>query len=350
MYGVDRGTGAIRWQVKPDPHPSAAIFSSPTPVGNKIVVGVASNEEIDAADPTYPCCSFRGSVVMLNPVDGRIVWQTYFVSPTELAAGTSGVAAWATPTYDEENGLIYVTTGNNYSAPANALEDSVIALDATTGAIRWVMQAVSDDVSNFGVPIAPLTDSDFGDSPQIYRLSNGRKVVGAGNKNGNYFVMDAATGQLLNAKHLQTGGSLGGLFADSATAYGLVFANGADWPDPFNFDVLPNAGLLTAITGDANHVLWQKTVPHEVALSGVAVANGVVYYITCNPGTGDRLTNSSGTVFALNALTGTTLAALPVNSCANGGPAVSHGKVFVGLGNEYLFAGTPTGNVLGFGL
>jgi outer membrane protein assembly factor BamB len=87
-----------------------------------------------------------------------------------------------------------------------------------------------------------------------------------------------------------------------------------------------------------------------VALSGVAVASGVVYFVTCNPGTGDRLTNSSGTVFAVSALTGTTLAALPVNSCANGGPAVAHGKVFVGLGNEYLFAGAPTGNIVGFGL
>jgi polyvinyl alcohol dehydrogenase (cytochrome) len=350
MYGLDRLTGAIQWQVQPNTTPAAAIFSSPIPVGDNIVVGVASNEEIEAGNPSYPCCSFRGSVVMLNPRNGNVVWQTYFVSQLEQSRGTSGAAVWGTPTYDRETGTIYVVTGNNYSAPANGLEDSVIALDATNGNIRWVNQAVSDDVANFGLPIQEGKDSDYGDSAQVFRLPNGRKIVSAGNKNGIYYVMDALTGELIGAKQLQTGGSLGGLFADSSEAYGIVFNNGADWPDPFNFDVLPNAGIVTAVTGDGRNVLWQKKIPHEVTLSGSAVANGVLYFASCNPGTGDRLTNSSGTVFAVSVLTGRTLASVPTNSCANGGPAVAHGRVFVGLGNEYLFAGSPTGNVLALGL
>jgi polyvinyl alcohol dehydrogenase (cytochrome) len=350
IYGLDRRTGAVAWQVQPNPHPLAAIFSSPTPVGRNIVIGIASNEEDAAGDPSYPCCSFRGSVVMLDPANGHVVWQTYFISDAESAAGSSGAAVWGTPTYDHESGLIYVSTGNNYSAPSNGLEDSVIALDAKSGHIVWVNQAVSNDVANFGLPIEPDKDSDYGDSPQIYRLWSGRKVVSAGNKNGIFYVMDAASGELVGAKRLQTGGSLGGLFADSAEAYGIVFTNGADWPDPFNFDVLPNAGILTAVSGDGMHVLWQKQIAHEVTLSGLAVANGVVYAASCNPGTGDRLTNNSGTVLALNALTGQTLASIPTAKCANGGPSIAHGRVFVGLGNEYLFAGSPTGNVLALGL
>jgi polyvinyl alcohol dehydrogenase (cytochrome) len=340
----------IQWQVKPNPHALAAVFSSPTPVGNNIVIGIASNEEDAAGDPTYPCCSFRGSVVMLNPSNGNVVWQTYFVSQAESAAGTSGAGAWGTPTYDSDTGIIYVTTGNNYSPPSNGMEDSVIALDATTGNILWVNQAVSGDVGNFNIPIAPDKDSDYGDSPQLYRLANGRKVVSAGNKNGVFFVMDAATGTLLDANQLQTGGSLGGLFADSAVAYGLVFTNGADWADPFNFDVLPNGGIVTAVTGDGRTKVWQFEIPQQVTLSGLAVANGVVYVAACNPGTGDRLTNDSGTVLAVNAATGATLASIPTNHCANGGPAVAHGRVFVGLGNEYLFAGSPPGSVVALGL
>jgi polyvinyl alcohol dehydrogenase (cytochrome) len=350
IYGVDRRTGAMRWQVQPNPHPLAAIFSSPTPILGNIVVGIASNEEEAAGDPTYPCCSFRGSVVMLNPRDGSVVWQTYFVSPAENARGTAGAGVWTSPTYDAELGLIYVGTGNNYSAPSNGMEDSVIALDARTGAIVWVEQAVSNDVHNFGIPILPNTDSDFGDSPQIYRLTNGRKVVSAGNKNGIFYVMDAATGALAGAKILQVGGSLGGLFADSAMADGLVFTNGADWPDPFDFTVLPNFGIVTAVTPDGTDVRWQLKIPQQVALSGVAVANDVVYFATCNPGTGTRLTNSSGTLYAVGAQTGRTLAALPVSSCANGGPAVAHGRVFMGTGDEYLFAGTPTGSIIAYGL
>ncbi len=350
VHALDRRTGAVEWQVQPNEHPLSAIFSSPIPVGRNIVIGVASNEEEAAADPTYPCCSFRGSIAMLDGRDGHVVWQTYTVSAQESARGTAGAGVWATPTFDEESGIIYVTTGNNYSAPSNGLEDSVIALDAATGTVLWVNQAVSDDVSNFGVPIQALKDSDYGDSAQIYRLANGRKVVSAGDKNGVYYVMDAATGELLNARKLQTGGSLGGLFADSAEAYGLVFTNGADWADPFDFNVLPNGGIVTAITGDAKQVLWQLKIPNEVTLSGVAVANELLYVASCNPGTGDRLTNHSGTVFAVNALTGQTLAAVHTNSCANGGPAIAHGRIFVGLGNEYLFAGSPTGNIVALGL
>ncbi len=350
IYGLDRRTGAIQWQVQPNPHPLAAIFSSPTPVGSNIAIGIASNEEEAAADPSYPCCSFRGSVVMLDPADGHVVWQTFFVSDAESARGTSGAAVWTSPTYDAESGLLYVATGNNYSRPANGLEDSVIALDAATGRIVWANQAVSGDVSNFGLPIQADKDSDYGDSPQVYRLWNGRKVVSAGNKNGIFYVMDAATGELTYANKLQTGGSLGGLFADSAEAYGLVFTNGADWPNPFDFSVLPNAGILTAVTGDGEHVLWQKRIPQEVTLSGLAVANGVLIAASCNPGTGDRLTNNSGTVHAINALTGRTLASIHTNSCANSGPSIAHGHVFVGLGNEYLFAGSPTGSIVSLGL
>jgi DNA-binding CsgD family transcriptional regulator len=57
LYGLDRKTGAIKWQTRPDPHPLAAIWGSPTRVGSYVVVGVASNEESAAADPSYPCCS-----------------------------------------------------------------------------------------------------------------------------------------------------------------------------------------------------------------------------------------------------------------------------------------------------
>jgi polyvinyl alcohol dehydrogenase (cytochrome) len=338
LYGLDRESGALRWQLKPISPPLAAGFSSPTPVGRDA-----------ASQPGYPCCSFRGSVVLLEPLDGRVIWQTYLVSEAERAAGSSGAGVWTSPTYDEELGLIYVATGNNYSAPATGNSDAVIALDARTGAIRFSTQCVPSDVSNFTFPIEPDKDSDFGDSPQVYRLESGRKVIGAGDKNGIYFVFDAATGEVLGENQVQPGGSLGGLFADSAVADGVVFANGANWPNPFDFSVLPVAGILTAISGDARSILWQSTTSNMVNLSGVAVANGVVYVASCNPGTGDRLV-SSGAIFALDERTGAQLAAVPTNACASSGPSVAHGRVFAGLGNELLFAGNPPGAVIALGL
>jgi polyvinyl alcohol dehydrogenase (cytochrome) len=350
IYGLDPTSGAIKWKVRPNPHSEAAIFGAATPIGGNVAIGIASNEEIAALDPSYNCCSFRGSVVLLDPSNGHVLWQTYVISETERAAGASGAGVWSTPTYDQDLDLIYFSTGNNYTDPTNDKSDAVIALDAYTGAIRWSNQRVKNDSSTFRDPVEVNSDSDFGDSVQIYRLPSGRKVVGAGNKNGIYSVFDAATGELVREKQLQVGGSLGGLFADSATAYGITYANGSDWPDPFNFDVLPNAGLLTAVTGDAQHVVWQLSIPQKANLSGVAVANGVVYFASLNPGTGDRLSNSSGTLFAVNASTGAQLAAVPLGNCANSGPAISNGRVLFGLGNELLFSGQPTGNIVALGL
>jgi hypothetical protein len=42
----------------------------------------------------------------------------------------------------------------------------------------------------------------------------------------------------------------------------------------------------------------------------------VVYFSSCTPGTGDRLANDSGTLYALSAQTGSTLAGLPMGDCA----------------------------------
>src|SRR5262249_44512049 len=152
-------------------------------------------------------------------------------------------------------------TGNNYSRPTTATSDALIAFDATDGHIKWVTQMTTDDHWNYRFPPqepGDPPDFDFGDSPQVYRLG-GRKVVGAGQKSGFYHVADAETGEILNQFQATPGGNLGGLFADSAVAGGVVYANGTDWPDPFG--TLPNptpyhGGSLTAIQGDGSGELW----------------------------------------------------------------------------------------------
>ena len=350
LYGLDQDSGAIAWQIQPNPHPLAAIFGSAVPVGRYVAIGISSNEEQAAADPSYPCCSFRGSVVLLDPVNGQVKWQTYFISQTESLAGSAGATVWGTPTYDEELDLLFVGTSNNYSYPATARSDAFLAIDPHDGHIVWENQRIQDDVSNFNIPWHENIDAGLGDSPQIYRLLDGRKVVGAGSKNGVFWILDARSGQLVGERRIQGGGSLGGLFADSAHAYGLNFANGIDWLEPFDFSVLPTGGLLTAFTGDLGVVLWQKKTPHSVNQSGVAVANAVVYFSSCNPGTGDRLHDDFGTLYAVGALTGHTYANVRLDHCALSGPAISNGRVFVGSGNMFQFAVIPPGTITAIGL
>src|SRR5262249_876103 len=149
-------------------------------------------------------------------------------------------------------------------------------------------------------------DFDFGDSPQVYSLANGRRVVGAGQKSGFYHVVDAATGATINQIQVEPGGSLGGLFADTPVATGGVYANGINWPTPGGSN--PTAGDLIAISGDGSHELWRFPTQFSPDMGGVAVANGVVYFTS----------TFSQQLFALNATTGALLKAVQVGVSNSG--------------------------------
>jgi polyvinyl alcohol dehydrogenase (cytochrome) len=169
-----------------------------------------------------------------------------------------------------------------------------------------------------GAPDHP--DFDFGDSPQVYELPDGRRVVGARQKSGFYHVVDAATGATINQHQVEVGGSLGGLFADSAVANGVVFANGVNWPTPGQ--AAPVAGDLFALSGDGSQILWTFHTQSSPDMAGVAVANGVVYLTW----------TYTQKLFALNASSGAVLAGVSIGH-SESGPSIAHGQIFVGTGN-----------------
>jgi polyvinyl alcohol dehydrogenase (cytochrome) len=341
LYGLDKNTGVIVWSFKPDAHPQAAIWGSPTQIGDNVAVGVSSNEETAAGDPTYPCCSSRGSLLLLKPKTGAVIWQTFTVTNAERATGASGATLWSTPTYDSARKLIYVTTGNNFSQPTTGMSDAIIAFDARTGAIRWVNQREPNDEWNFRFPFSPdHPDADFGDSPQVYNLPNGRRVVGAGQKSGFYHVVDATTGALISQNQVEVGGLLGGLFSDTAVANGIVFANGINWPNPGG--AAPVAGDLIALSGDGNHELWRFTTASSPDVAGVAVANGVVYFTS----------SFSQKLYALAAGTGAELVEVQIGT-SDSGPAISRGQIYVGTGDAIAVAfgiAASTGSIVALGL
>lgn len=338
VHGLDRQSGKQAWTIRPDAHPQSSIYASPIPVGDGVAIGVASLEEAAAGNPNYPCCSSRGSVVLLRPRDGSIIWQTFTISDAERAAGSSGASVWSTPSYDRDGGLLYVTTGNNFSAPTTATSDAMLALDARSGRVVWVNQRWPDDLWNFRYPPdAHHPDFDFGDSPQLYRLPSGRQVVGAGQKSGFYHVVDAHTGATVNQVQLEPGGTLGGLFADSAVADGVVFANGSNWPAPFVAN--PTSGGLFALGGpDGTQTLWSFTTAGSPNLSGVAVAGEVVYFQSW----------LDGNLYALDRANGALLAKVAIGAAISG-PAVAGGRIYVGTGDPILGSGKP-GTIVALGL
>jgi polyvinyl alcohol dehydrogenase (cytochrome) len=332
IHGLDVDTGKEIWTVRPNPHPFASIWGSPTMVGNDVAIGTASYEEFIAPFiPNYHP-SFRGSVLLLDPATGNVIWQTSTISAEESAAGSAGAAIWSTPTYDQATNTIYVTTGNNYSEPTTVTSDAFMALDAATGAIKWVNQRTHDDVWTFafGDSSEAHPDFDIGDSPKIYKLG-GETVVSAGQKSGFFHVLDAATGAQVNPPiQLAPNGTVGGLFADAAYADGVVYANGTDWPGLLTGQP-PNRGILSAVAADGSHELWHFNTPHSPNISGVAVANGVVYFQSM----------LNGMFYALDAKTGTLLAQVATGGQSSG-PAVSRGQIYLGTGDSSFPFLNPT--------
>jgi len=309
IYGLNKGNGRVLWQVRPNPFGRPAVWGSGPQVGKYLAIGIASNDE----GPPPPFLS-RGSLILLDPQDGRVVWQTFTITPAQAAMGASGVSIWTTPVYDEETNTLYAGTGNNFNEPATGASDAVIAFDASSGAILWVNQRTAADTWTPRFPTGP--DFDFGDSPQLYRLPDGRKVVGAGQKSGAYHVFDAATGAVIHSQQFVPGSTLGGLYTDSAVAGGMVFA-----PGNIRVPGTPARCALVAISGDGTRELWRFETAGPEA-NGAAVANGVVYF---KP-------SSDPNLYAFEMSSGLMLTAVNVGG-SNSGPSVSNGRLFLGTGN-----------------
>jgi hypothetical protein len=210
--------------------------------------------------------------------------------------------------------------------------------------VKWVNQRTAGDewTLRFGDSSPDHPDFDIGDSPQVYKLC-GRLVVSAGQKSGFFHVLDAKTGEeISDPLQVAPPGTVGGLFADSAYAGGVNFANGTDWPAPFTGPP-PNKGIIAAVSADGSEELWRFETPGSPNISGVAVANGVVYFQS----------TLNGSLFALDAASGDVLAEVVTGSVTSG-PAVSRGQVYLGTGDAafvYL-TGAPLApaSVLALGL
>ena len=62
----------LKWKTQLDTHPTAIDTASPVVLNGVIYTGVAALEEAAAANPAYPCCSFRGSAVAVSvDVNGK---------------------------------------------------------------------------------------------------------------------------------------------------------------------------------------------------------------------------------------------------------------------------------------
>jgi glucose dehydrogenase len=426
VHALDRATGAPRWtldtRAKPCPgaHSSNCIFAAPILAEGNVVIAGGGFEHAVALNPFNNCCTGRGFVMALEPRSGKVVWK-YDVGPEPqkldppvkikdawgehvFKYGPSTSSVWCTPSYDTETRTIYFGT-DTHNAPRQPTKDdpklytkhscALIAVDARTGAEKWVTQINPGDVWNYGMctydeKTGLYKDQSIGDTPKIYWIMwNGRwrRVVAFGCKNGGFYILDAATGELLahtpvyrgppvhppptgsklDARTLALPGALGGLQTGCAADGKSVYTNGIDMlglgtnHQQRKRFTPPTGGRVVSISLDTRKENWRHERPKVKAVggtkdkpaftdigdpiaSGIAVANGVVYVTT----------TVSNKLVALDAATGKLLKEIDLGPvwC---GPTVSRGRVYVGTGNDLLsdgdcFPKSPHGAVRSFGL
>ncbi len=305
VYALDQVTGAEKWRIKVDEHPSATVTGQPVYFDGVLYVTVSSLEVVPAADPKYPCCSFRGAVVALNASTGEVKWKSHTISeqPGPVAvnsAGTpimapSGAPIWNSPTIDPKRRSIYVGTGENYSSPAQGSSDAIIAFDMDSGAIRWIRQTTAGDAWNLAcMPFIPDhancpqengPDVDFA-SPPILLSTGGREILVAGQKSGAVYGIDPDTGEILWQRKPGRGGNQGGVHFGMASDGQTVFVPISDYDDHMLPPDAAQPGLYALNAADGA-LLWR------------AVAENVCEERKdCDPGISAAITAMPGAVYA----------------------------------------------------
>jgi polyvinyl alcohol dehydrogenase (cytochrome) len=171
--------------------------------------------------------------------DGKQLWKTYMTGlPLENGknargiptVGPSGVGVWSSPTVDPKRGVLYVTTGDNYSAPATDTSDAVMALSLKDGQIVWKKQITAADVYS-GACAGQSTcgpDFDFGSSAILVN-SGGRDLLLAGQKSGFVHALDPdKKGDIVWQTRVGQGGTNGGVQWGMATDGQRVYATVSD--------------------------------------------------------------------------------------------------------------------------
>lgn len=154
----------------------------------------------------------RGVAVALHAESGDIAWKFYGApGPGEFGHETwegdswedGGATPWMHPAIDPQLGLVYWTFGNPRAARgsggavdgssrggANLFANSIVALDARTGARRWHFQSVHHDIWDMDNVMAPvLVDLDIAGAE--------RKVLVYGSKTGLTYILDRVDGSPL---------------------------------------------------------------------------------------------------------------------------------------------------------
>lgn len=199
LVAIDAKTGRSLWNVAVgDPKLGYSITMAPLVVKDKVLVGVGGGE-----------FGIRGFIAAFDALTGKEVWRFHTIpGPGEKghetwsgeAWKTGGGSIWLTPSYDPALNLTYWGVGNpgpDWNADQrpgdNLYTDSVVALDADSGALAWHFQFTPNDPYDYdSVQIGVLADLSWRGTPTQAMLW--------ANRNGFFYVLDRTNGRFLSGK------------------------------------------------------------------------------------------------------------------------------------------------------
>jgi alcohol dehydrogenase (cytochrome c) len=199
IIALNRFTGALLWDTEmADWRLNYGATSAPLAVGRLVYSGTSGGDEGN-----------RGFVAAFDQETGKEAWRFWTV-PKRGEPGSETwqgkdidhpcASAWLTGTYDPDLDTLYWPTGNpcpDYDGAErlgdNLYSDSILALDAGTGRLKWHFQYTPHDVWDWDAQQPPvLVDADW--------QGQRRRLLLHANRNGFFYVLDRTKGELLLAK------------------------------------------------------------------------------------------------------------------------------------------------------
>ncbi|HET9660363.1 MAG TPA: PQQ-binding-like beta-propeller repeat protein [Thermomicrobiales bacterium] len=316
VHAVDVASGQPVWTANVDDQESASIWSSPVVWNGVLYVGVASIAKE---------AGFRGSVVALDAASGETAWQTYMVPE-----GADGAGVFDVPAIDPDRNLVIVGTQNAYTeSPAPyGNPTSVVALDATSGEMRWAFDAPPNDGTT-----APVDDVAFSASPNLFSIDQDGgtlDLVGIGQKSGVYWALNRDTGAVVWQQQISPAGFLGGMEGTAAVSSGVIAVPATNWP---NFDG-PASGMVTALDAATGDILWttEETAP---AASPTSITNDVVLHAGLD-----------GILHLFSLADGSEIWRNDLGASVSSGIAATDGYVVLGVGTPQFAPFVKTGNTI----
>jgi polyvinyl alcohol dehydrogenase (cytochrome) len=307
-YALDATTGVVLWKVFTGDNSADGghyNWSSPLIYNGDAYIGIASLCD----DPAV-----QGQLLQVDLTTHHV--NTFKVVPD----GQIGGGIWTSPSVDASTNTIYVSTGNEGQepAPSQPLARAMIALDATTLAIKGSWQA----------PDASFDDLDWSTTPTLFTNGAGDALVAAADKAGYVYAFDRSdisAGPLWQTS-IATGGDCPecgeGTASSGAFGQGLLFVAGGSG----FINSVPVSGSIRALDPATGVFRWQYGTSRAV-VAALGYANGLVV-----AGAGSTLT-------VLNAATGALLYSYQAAKSFTGPPSIANGRLFTGGmdGTVYAF-------------